>query len=355
MLIVSRKAVVIQIQIRNELRIYEFSAVLLAHTVDPGIVDTDRTACRVDRMARSSCQKKIMATLSDAANFDIASVQIEGIGNRGGGRRGRINAGACCDNRNIVKNLDRESSRPQSHGIAIAICCNDKRRQINAGRGKQVFTVISILIIQRRMVDLIFQREDIGAVDPHGQREDFAIPCTKSCAVAAFDIASESRTVGNDQNLLGLRKQSRNLSRILGDKPKGTRAIGAEINKRRQRARSTGESRAFSTIGLAIAQRIAVGIRPQQTILVHGRGDMNSGVCDRGIVIDTNEERAADGIAIGVRRGVIERQADIVLVVAGGVIQLVEQDKAELSCPLVAQRDLKYGPCVFTRSGNTDE
>ncbi len=145
-----------------------------------------------------------MAVLPDAANFDVAGVQTEGIGNGGSGGRRRVDTRTRRDNRNIVQNLDGKSSRSQSYGVAIAICCDDIARQIDTRTCKQVFGVISVGIIQSRMVDLTLQREDVRPVAAYSQREDFTVARAESRAIAALDVARESCAVGNDLDLFML-------------------------------------------------------------------------------------------------------------------------------------------------------
>ena len=120
------------------------------------------------------------------------------------------------------------------------------------------FSLLSPAALSRlRMIDLVLQREGIGAVRNHRQREDFTIAGSEAGSVTGLDIAVQRRPVRYDEHMAALRGQAGVKRCILRSQMEciRTRTIRSKIDKRGERTGGNGRTRSGD-----LARTTGVGI-----------------------------------------------------------------------------------------------
>ena len=215
--------------------------------------------------------------------------------------------------RNVVEDLNDERTGTERDAVAIAVLGSDVRRQIDPGYAEQVFGVVAAALlraVQRRMVDLVEQRELKGTIRSDRQRED----------QATIGIAFQQCAVGLDEDLGVLGEQTGCLRRKRCVEAEAAEAIRAEVNEPIQRTRTAfvhvriraGYFAVAIGVDVRVGQRrgrrIAAGV---ETILVN--------VCDERAARDQGRTVVAEHNTAG---DVGIRLRDVVVAILDGDARL---------------------------------
>ncbi len=257
---------------------------------DLAIADADLGAGGVDAVVTllevDAGQLDVMVVLA-IHTADVGIARLQGVSNSLGGRDRRLLRRTRRDDRNVVKHGDRKRTGTERNAIAIAVRCHNIGRQIDR---LGVFSVIAKQIVERRMVDLILQREDIGTVRADRQDENFAIARVISRR-AVVDIAVQTINVGHHEDMAPVGFQAGVDWRRDGLESKAAETVGAEIDQRLER---TGCPRRNGGVGagdLARTAVVRVGIRQTgrvQTVFIDVRSHRTIGNQRRAVVVEVD-------------------------------------------------------------------
>ncbi|MBA7469003.1 hypothetical protein ES707_04265 [subsurface metagenome] len=151
-----------------------------------------------------------------------------------------------CRGRNVVLDIDREAAR-QRDGIAVRVGELDRRRQVQ----RQGLAVVVGRRV-RGVVELVEQRELVGAVRLHLQRENLAVAAVEAAAIATVDIGGQFVAADRIKNRFALRGDRGQPDRVRGQRVRAI-LVGADLDQRVQESRRDRSLAAFG-----IADRLAV-------------------------------------------------------------------------------------------------
>ncbi len=189
---------------------------------------------------------------------------------------------------NVVEHLNRERTGAQRDAVAVTVGCGDESRKIDAVTREQIFVVVGVVVlaVEFRMIDLIQQREGIGAVRSDRQCKDKAIGAGLIARAAVIRVTAQNRAVGDNQDILALRLEFRKRRRRHSLQSKAAEAIGSKVDEIAQVAGDTVEHIRVRAANFAIPAR--VGIRTRQTVLIDDR-DLNLAAQKyRAVILDVD-------------------------------------------------------------------